>query len=101
MQPPLGALSSRAALMMRAVRYVVYGVGLTEIVGLVYFGASLTDRVGPDSGGEVMAWFFYILLPLTMILAGLAAFHFGRNSVLRGFGLALTLLPLVSFVLLP
>lgn len=73
--------------------YAVYGLAVAEIAALAYFAMGLMGGTDADSGGQAMGLFFFILLPLIAVLAGLAAFHFGAGYVLRGGGLALMLLP--------
>ena len=78
--------------------YAVHVLAIVEIPALAYFAADLMGGAGADSGGHAMGLFFFFLPPLVVVLAGLAAFHFSTNCVLRGGGLALMLLPAAAYV---
>lgn len=77
--------------------YAVYGLAMAEIAALSYFTMDLLNGAGADSGGQAMGLFFFVLLPLIAILAGLAAFLFGSGFI-RGGGLALMLVPSALYV---
>ena len=84
------------------VAMTIYAIGALQIfVLLIFVGQYIAGSgKGTTSGGAEMGLFFLNLVPLSLILVGLALFRFSGWRVLRAIGALVIVLPALTLLLL-